>query len=495
MYTDAEYWPNFELLKSSTVVRLSACCPIMDEARPSTSAAAISLSPPSSTSSVVIRREATATSGRSRKSLVWEFFEYDPVTKKSVCQVLSAPSADSSASDICGHSITGKFPTNLRQHLKRAHPSEFSELCGQQDREKQEKEKQVSAQRAASLQVSHQLTLAESLRSKNAYSKESDRYRKISRKLAILIGSTSLPTSIVENLEFKDFLHTMDSRYIVPGRVAIGKELDKVVIELKAKISSFLLEANKISICVDIWSKRGMSSSYLGITAHFYSNKDHRRHSVTLAMRRMPQMHTGDNIREIVETVLEEWEIPSSKISATLTDNGSNMIAAFRPQIVEAEGDDNTEENQDTEESGEDAEQLSREFEEKESEHDIAFSGLNRVSCFTHTLQLVVHKFEELAEFKTLLKRAHSLVRKFNTSAKATEKLIAKCGKKLVRDCPTRWSSTYLLLDRLLTVRSSLSEVLRELEWDDLAASEWRSLEAIRNLLHPFAQFTSLTQG
>ena len=35
-----------------------------------------------------------------------------------------------------------------------------------------------------------------------------------------------------------------------------------------------------------------MSSSYLGITAHFHSNKDHRRHSVTLAMHPMPQMHT-----------------------------------------------------------------------------------------------------------------------------------------------------------------------------------------------------------
>ena len=299
----------------------------MDEARASTSVAAISLSPPSSTASVL--PEATVTQGRSRKSLVWEYFEYDPVTKKSVCQVLSAASVDSSASDICGHSVSGKFPTNLRQHLKKAHPSEFSELPLKEEKGKQEKEKQQSAQWAASMRVSHQLTLAESLKSKSTYNKESDHYRQISRKLAIFIGSTNVATSIVENLEFKDFLHTMDSRYTVPGRVAIGKEIDKVVIELKAKISSFVLEANKISICADIWSKRDMTSSYLGVTGHFYSSKDHRRHNVTLAVRRMLLMHTGDNIRELVESILEEWEIPPSKISATLTDNGSNMIAAF----------------------------------------------------------------------------------------------------------------------------------------------------------------------
>lgn len=82
------------------------------------------------------------------------------------------------------------------------------------------------------------------------------------------------------------------------------------------------------------------------------------------------------------------------------------------------------------------------------------------MSCFTHTLQLVLQKFDEQTEFKALLKRAHNLVRKFNTLAKATEKLIAKCGKKLVQDCPTRWSSTYLLIERLLAVRSLLTEVL-----------------------------------
>ena len=114
----------------------------MDEARASTSAAAtISLSLPSSTSSVWL--DAIVKSGRNRKSLVWEYFEYDPVTKKSVCQVLPAPSVDSSANDICGHiySIPEKYPTNLRQHLKRAHPAEFSELSRKDEKLKKNRTK------------------------------------------------------------------------------------------------------------------------------------------------------------------------------------------------------------------------------------------------------------------------------------------------------------------------------------------------------------------
>ena len=91
---------------------------------------------------------------------------------------------------------------------------------------------------------------------------------------SFLLLAAKCPT-VVKNLEFKHLLHTMDSQYQMPNRSAIRKEIDKVLIELNAKISSYSQEANKVSICADIWSKRGMSSSYLGITCHFYSRRDH----------------------------------------------------------------------------------------------------------------------------------------------------------------------------------------------------------------------------
>ena len=87
------------------------------------------------------------------------------------------------------------------------------------------------------------------------------------------------------------------------------------------------------------------------------------------------------------------------------------------------------------------------------------------------------------------------LVARINKSTKATEKLITLCGKKLIKDCPTRWSSTFLMIEHLLLVKSSLSAVLEELEWDNLATSKWKILEAIKMLLQPFAQFTSIISG
>ena len=135
-------------------------------------------------------------------------------------------------------------------------------------------------------------------------------------------------------------------------------------------------------------------------------------------------------------------------------------------------------------------------FETKEIDHDITFSAfISRLSCFSHSLQLVVRRFDEVSSYRSVLKRVRALIRRVNMSTKATEKLISLCRKKLLKDCPTRWSSTFLVIERLLQVRSSLSTVLNELEWDDLPTSDWKQLENIYTLLKPFAQYTSLVSG
>ena len=48
-----------------------------------------------------------------------------------------------------------------------------------------------------------------------------------------------------------------------------------------------------------------MTSSYLGVTAHFFTRWDHRRHQITLAVRRMPHPHNAVSICVIIEKVLK----------------------------------------------------------------------------------------------------------------------------------------------------------------------------------------------
>ena len=93
------------------------------------------------------------------------------------------------------------------------------------------------------------------------------------------------------------------------------------------------------------------------------------------------------------------------------------------------------------------------------------------------------------------MKHAHALVRKVNSSTKATECLITLSGKKLTKDCPIRWNSKNFMVNRMLEVKNHLKVVLEEQGWDDLAASEWKMLQSIVNLLQPFARLSSLLSG
>ena len=49
------------------------------------------------------------------------------------------------------------------------------------------------------------------------------------------------------------------------------QELDKIWIELKVNIMSYIEQSRSINVCADIWITRGMTASFLGLTAHFFS--------------------------------------------------------------------------------------------------------------------------------------------------------------------------------------------------------------------------------
>lgn len=137
------------------------------------------------------------------------------------------------------------------------------------------------------------------------------------------------------------------------------------------------------------------------------------------------------------------------------------------------------------------------EFDDNEEEHNDAFATekYQRLSCFSHTLQLIVAKFDVVKPCKEAISICKKLVARFNKSVKATEMLIKLSGKKLIGDCPTRWSSTYLLLKRLLAVRPHVESVISKLEWDGPQARHWKAIESIVMLLEPFAEYTALCGG
>ena len=104
----------------------------------------------------------------------------------------------------------------------------------------------------------------------------------------------------------------------------------------------------------------------------FFSRNDHRCHVVTSAVRHLHTSHTAANIRNLVDEILEEWDIAPDKVSAVITINGSNMVAAFKSTL------DKTEEDNDAKDFTlpDDADDSL----DHEMKHDVKFCSLKRIA-------------------------------------------------------------------------------------------------------------------
>ena len=369
------------------------------------------------------------------------------------------------------------------------------------------------------------------------YKRDSPEYKEITRCLAGFVGGSNTPNSIVQDAKFKSFLKAMNPAYPVPSRNYLSNEISQLFLEMKAKVQSYMEEARKINFTIDLWTKKGLTSSYIGVSSHFFSCKDNTSHYPMIAVRQIHHPTTGENIRALFEEIIAKWGMPGDKVMAVVTDNGSNVIKAFKELVMETEqylSDDKEEEllgdtgeqeySSDEELVGDVREEdgshgsafgdednsnfdakfqenvlsINRDlenFDQSEIDHTTPFPSMPRLSCFAHTLQLVVLKFNTEKSVHRVMQQAYKLVSKVNKSSVATQSLIRLCGKKLIGKCPTRWSSSYLLVDQLLDVNVPLNQVLQENGMDSLRVWQWNVLEHVRDLLKPFAHTTSLSSG
>ena len=260
-----------------------------------------------------------------KKSTVWKHFDYWKESDTSVCTVHMPTTED--PNKMCGKTLKGNFPTNLKKHLKKIHPALLKEV---EEAEKVSKKNRKDT--SSGKQSKAQLTLETSLEHHNRYTESSIQYKAITKNWPFLyVGSTNVALSLVENQEFRDLLLTLDKRYQVPSRKKISKEIDAVCVRMKTNIQSLPDKARKISLCVDIWSKPGMTASFLDVTSHFFV--ENKSHTICLAARRFPSPHTGQRIAEFLYNIVTEWNIDLIKIFRILTDNGSNVVRAC--QILE----------------------------------------------------------------------------------------------------------------------------------------------------------------
>jgi len=290
--------------------------------------------------------------------------------------------------------------------------------------------------------------------------------------------------------------------------------------DVSQAIKADLSAARRIVLGMDCWSKKGLSDSFLGISASFFNPVTNQPHHVLLNLHRIPHPHTGLMLADKITSSLTQWELDESKLLMAVTDNGSNMIKAINsiqlsrqvnPSVgangADADEAELTDEGADYADDTDDSE-LNEGYDDicddddysdqaETDDGDLSMEeavSLHRLPCVAHTLQLVLKEIDKNAAYCNLITKTRKLVQHMRKSSVATTSLIQKSGKTVVVDCSTRWNSIYMMLARLLEIKPALLEVMEEMKLDGLLSSEWARLAELCKLLQPFREQTDIMQ-
>ena len=118
---------------------------------------------------------------------------------------------------------------------------------------------------------------------------------------------------------------------------------------------------------------------------------------------------------------------------------------------------------------------------------------MSAIGCTIHTLQLVIKDcIMTQRVVNDILARCRRIVGYFKHSHLAVERLrsiqkqLNLPDHRLMQDEPTRWDSTYYLLDRLVEQHRAISVYDSDFELPDrLSSNKWQLAEKVVGLLEP----------
>jgi hypothetical protein len=226
-----------------------------------------------------------------------------------------------------------------------------------------------------------------------------------------------------------------------------------------ASVKQMLQHARRITLCIDGWSTKGLTASYFGISACFFDPLSAKPVHAFLNLSNIDHPHTGEKLADCINHSLQQWGITEDKIILVVSDNGANMLKAIR--LLQAEYAE-TDEGQEADESSETDEDVNEDEEDQSNEElQLPHVPFRRMPCLAHTLQLIIKT--AYVHYDTLIVKARKIVSRIRKSSVAMEKLIERCGKSVVTDVTTRWNSTFYMIQRLISIKTCVNDVLCEM--------------------------------
>ena len=266
-----------------------------------------------------------------------------------------------------------------------------------------------------------------------------------------MVVEDCMPMKMVDGQGFNKLMNYITPGYQVPCANTIQNRIMKLY-DTKRQSLKDIIGGETCSLTADHWTSNS-NDPFLTITGH-YIDSDWKMHNSVLEIMKTTERHTKEHIANDLRKCSSDWDI---KVISLVHDNAKNMVGAARINY-----------------------------------DDINIDEWNSVPCSAHTIQLAIKPLFEIPEIRDLSTRASKLVTHFNHSVVATQALAERQSHKLMQDCPTRWNSTYYMLDRLQESRRAVTDVLLDSSVSKpsdkkllLREDEWDLLEEVLPILHP----------
>ncbi|KAL4083894.1 hypothetical protein QTP88_029210 [Uroleucon formosanum] len=171
------------------------------------------------------------------------------------------------------------------------------------------------------------------------------------------------------------------------SRRSLGRRIETRFEQNIEDVKITLEKVKYLCTTADVWSA---IRSFMGVTVHWIDEESLGRKTAILACRRFRGAHTYDRIADILHNIYYKYNLDVNKVIATITDNGSNMVKAFKVFGVKMSYFGEMTHNHDTNEYNSDSSDISvqsREYNDSfENENEKIISRYIR--CCAHTLSL-----------------------------------------------------------------------------------------------------------